>query len=70
MSEALLSRLGLPPPSYASDAADAWRLLLQIDTDDELGMEWGDAGRLYVFIRQDDARAGDFSKTVSLWQTH
>jgi uncharacterized protein YwqG len=30
-------------------AAD-WRLLLQVDTDDDAGMMWGDGGRLYFWI--------------------
>lgn len=34
--------------------ASEWRLLLQIDTDDDLGMMWGDCGRLYYWIRGED----------------
>ncbi len=41
-------------------AAD-WHLLLQIDSDDSVGMMWGDVGTLYFWIRKQDAEAADFS---------
>lgn len=68
---------GLPEPSWDEDippaverAAREWRLLLQIDSDPTLKMNFGDGGRLYVFIRERHARRCDFSKTVTLWQTY
>lgn len=39
-----------------------WRLLLQIDTDDDTEMMWGDVGTIYFWIRKQDALAGNFAK--------
>jgi uncharacterized protein YwqG len=41
-------RRGLGP------GASHWRLLLQIDSEDAAGMQWGDPGRIYFQIREHD----------------
>jgi uncharacterized protein YwqG len=45
-----------------------WQLLLQIDTDDEAGMMWGDCGRLYFWIRHQDLAEKDFSNVWMILQ--
>jgi uncharacterized protein YwqG len=42
-------------------------LLLQIDTDYEAGITWGDGGALYVYITERDLRRGDFSRVRMIW---
>lgn len=39
-----------------SAGAAKWRLLLQVDSDESIGMMWGDLGRLYYWIHEDDLR--------------
>jgi uncharacterized protein YwqG len=45
--------------------AEDWRLLLQFDSDDNLGLMRGDAGMLYFWVQESAARTGDF-RTVWL----
>jgi hypothetical protein len=49
-------------------AATEWRLLLQVDTDDALGTEWGDTGRIYFWIRESDARERNFDQAWLILQ--
>jgi hypothetical protein len=43
-----------------AERSQAWRLLFQIDTDVGAGLDWGDTGTMFFFIRHDDLRAGNF----------
>jgi uncharacterized protein YwqG len=45
-----------------------WRLLLQLDSDDDAGMMWGDVGMLYFWIRASDLAKKDFSKVWMVLQ--
>jgi uncharacterized protein YwqG len=48
--------------------AKNWRLLLQIDSNDENEMMWGDAGRLYFWIRKEDLENRCFDRTWCILQ--
>lgn len=43
--------------------AKNWRLLLQIDSNEENEMMWGDCGRLYFWIKKDDLLTKQFDKS-------
>ena len=40
-----------------AERARKWRLLFQVDSDENTGMQWGDSGRLYYWVRGDSLRA-------------
>ena len=40
-----------------------WQLLLQLDSDDDIGFMWGDCGMLYYWGREASLARGDFSRT-------
>ncbi len=51
--------------------ASQWKLLLQIDSDTHAtDMMWGDAGRLYVWIKEEDLRNSNFERCWLISQCH
>lgn len=55
------------PKAYTSENAmrilakkNDWQLLLQLDSYERSGMMWGDAGRLFFWIKASDLRDGNF----------
>jgi len=53
-----------PQAKVLEAGADDWRLLLQLDSDDEADLMWGDVGMLYLWIRKQDLQAAKFD---NLW---
>ena len=51
------------PRLELDDDPDDWTLLLQVDSGPPLDVDWGDVGRLYVYVRTDDLRAGRFDRS-------
>ena len=49
--------------------AKNWVLLLQIDSDENTNMMWGDAGRTYYWISRDDLSKGNFSDVWMILQS-
>ncbi|MFM8820870.1 MAG: DUF1963 domain-containing protein [Phenylobacterium sp.] len=56
-----------PTPADFAAARD-WRLLLQVDSDPAAGFDWIQNGRLYFWVHEAEARAGDFSGVFVLAQ--
>lgn len=46
----------------------SWRLLFQIDSEENAHMMWGDLGRLYFWIKEEDLKKGDFDKAWMVLQ--
>lgn len=49
-----------PQRASLESGSGEWQLLLQIDSDEWASMEWGDGGRIYFWIRNDDLRRRRF----------
>ena len=48
--------------------AARWSLLMQVESNEELGMMWGDLGRLYLWITDEDLKERRFDKTWLILQ--
>lgn len=67
-----LHRAGVTKIDYESPEFEeherGWQLLLQIDTDDDAEMMWGDVGKLYFLMRPADLEARNFGEVGFTWQ--
>ena len=50
------------------DGRKNWRLLFQMDSDDDLDVMWGDAGMLYYWVEEREARKGNFQNAWLIQQ--
>jgi uncharacterized protein YwqG len=67
---------GLPEGYTTSKAkrlrpgASDWRLILQLDSDERAGWIWGDDGKIYVWMREQDVRARRFDRCWTILQCY
>ena len=59
-----------PALQSVRDTATDWMLLLQIGTDEKGGLNWGDNGQLYLWIRREDLRARRFDRARLVLQCY
>lgn len=58
-----------PRAAKLSKGAMNWHLLLQIDSDEQAGMAWGNTGMLYYWIEKADLQAHRFDRTWLVLQS-
>jgi uncharacterized protein YwqG len=58
-----------PRVEALAPGANAWRLLLQIDSDPHAGMRWASDGTLYYWLRQADREARRFEESWLVMQS-
>lgn len=58
-----------PRTGGLSSGAGNWQLLLQLDSEPQAGMRWGDAGMLYYWIERDALHAGAFDRAWVVLQS-
>jgi uncharacterized protein YwqG len=49
-----------PRAEQLADGRSDWILLFQLDSDDDMGMMWGDCGKLYFWIKKTDLKETRF----------
>lgn len=59
-----------PETKQPMPGAQDWRLLFQVDSDDDLGLMWGDVGKIYFWVKQDEARQGNFANAWVILQCY
>ncbi len=64
-----VSDVNAPAAAPLKAGANTWRLLLQVDSDDSLGMRWADAGMLYFWIERDALAARRFDNVWVVLQS-
>jgi uncharacterized protein YwqG len=57
-----------PRAAELAPGAEDWLLLLQLDTDDEIGWMWGDTGTIYYWIRRLDLLTARFDQAWMIFQ--
>jgi uncharacterized protein YwqG len=58
-----------PETKKLEAGASEWRLLLQVDTDERIGMRWASSGMLYYSITATDLKAQRFDNTWLILQS-
>lgn len=58
----------LPDLDHHREKSKDWRLLLQLDSDENASMMWGDVGMLYFWIRKGSLLAGQLEQTWMIAQ--
>jgi uncharacterized protein YwqG len=53
---------------FESESREKWHLLIQFPTDFRAGVDWCEAGTLFVWIHRDDLAARRFDKVWMTWQ--
>ncbi|MDA0183996.1 YwqG family protein [Solirubrobacter phytolaccae] len=58
-----------PMEPDCAPVADDWRLLAQLDTDEDIGFFWGDTGCMYWWLRRPDFSSGRVERHCGFVQT-